>query len=77
MDSQLTDRLWGSIDDTFKAILDHPSIEGLIDGSLELEAFRFYGVSTPELRLVRVPHSELEALTLSLTNRAARLRLVG
>jgi thiaminase (transcriptional activator TenA) len=40
----LTGRLWGSIDGTFKAILDHPFIEGLADGSLERDAFRFYVV---------------------------------
>jgi thiaminase (transcriptional activator TenA) len=40
----LTGRLWGTIDGTFKAILDHPFIEGLADGSLERDAFRFYVV---------------------------------
>jgi thiaminase/transcriptional activator TenA len=44
MSVQLTDRLWGSIDDTFKAILDHPFVEGLGDGTLERDAFRFYVV---------------------------------
>jgi thiaminase/transcriptional activator TenA len=38
----LTDRLWGSIGDTFKAILDHPFILGLSDGSLKRDSFRFY-----------------------------------
>jgi thiaminase/transcriptional activator TenA len=40
----LTDRLWGSIDDVFKAILDHPFIDGLTTGSLDRDAFRFYVV---------------------------------
>jgi thiaminase (transcriptional activator TenA) len=44
MSVQLSHRLWGSIDDTYKAILDHPFIEGLTDGSLERDAFRFYAV---------------------------------
>ena len=44
MDATLTNRLWGSIDDTFKAILDHPFIEGLTAGSLRRDAFRFYVV---------------------------------
>ena len=38
----LADRLWGSIDGTFKAILGHPFIDGLTTGSLERDAFRFY-----------------------------------
>ncbi len=44
MDVKLTDRLWRSIGDTFKAVLDHPFIEGLSDGSLDRDAFRFYVV---------------------------------
>jgi thiaminase (transcriptional activator TenA) len=44
MGTSLTDRLWGSIDDTFKAILDHPFIDGLTTGTLERDAFRFYVV---------------------------------
>src|ERR687891_2757780 len=44
MDATLPNRLWGSIDDTFKAILDHPFIEGLTAGSLRRDAFRFYVV---------------------------------
>jgi thiaminase/transcriptional activator TenA len=44
MSASLTDRLWGSINDTFRAILDHPFVEGLTSGSLEREAFRFYVV---------------------------------
>jgi thiaminase (transcriptional activator TenA) len=38
----VTDRLWGSIDDIYKQILVHPFIEGLTDGSLEEDAFKFY-----------------------------------
>ena len=44
MRASLTDRLWGSIDDIFKAILDHPFIEGLTTGSLDRDGFRFYVV---------------------------------
>ena len=44
MAAPLTERLWGSIEDTFKAILDHPFLLGLTDGSLDREAFRFYVV---------------------------------
>ncbi len=40
----LTDRLWGSIEDVFRAILDHPFLQGLTDGSLDREAFRHYVV---------------------------------
>jgi thiaminase/transcriptional activator TenA len=42
MQSPLTDRLWGSIGKTFEAILDHPFITGLGDGSLERDSFQFY-----------------------------------
>jgi len=44
MGATLSDRLWGSIDDTYEAILDHPFIDGLTTGSLERDAFRFYVV---------------------------------
>lgn len=44
MAGSLTERLWGSIGDTFKAILDHPFIDGLTSGSLERDTFRFYVV---------------------------------
>lgn len=44
MRTSLTDRLWGSIDDIFKTILDHPFIDGLTTGSLDRDAFRFYVV---------------------------------
>ena len=44
MDTRLTHALWGSIDGTFKAILEHPFIEGLADGTLDRTAFRFYVV---------------------------------
>ena len=39
----LSDRLWAGIDDIYASILAHPFIAGLTDGSLEREAFRFYG----------------------------------
>jgi thiaminase (transcriptional activator TenA) len=40
----LSARLWAGIDDIYAAILAHPFIAGLTDGSLEREAFRFYVV---------------------------------
>lgn len=40
----LTDDLWSSITGIYDAILDHPFLSGLADGSLELDAFRFYVV---------------------------------
>jgi thiaminase/transcriptional activator TenA len=36
----LTARLWSSIDATYGAILEHPFIAGLTDGSLGQAAFR-------------------------------------
>src|SRR5918992_4837035 len=41
-DQPLSVRLWAGIDDIYAAILAHPFIAGLTDGSLEREAFRFY-----------------------------------
>jgi thiaminase/transcriptional activator TenA len=43
-DQPLSVRLWAGIDDIYGAILAHPFIAGLTDGSLEREAFRFYVV---------------------------------
>jgi thiaminase/transcriptional activator TenA len=43
-DQLLSVRLWAGIDDIYAAILAHPFIAGLTDGSLEREAFRFYVV---------------------------------
>jgi thiaminase/transcriptional activator TenA len=40
----LPDHLWAHIDETFRAILAHPFITGLTDGSLPESAFRFYVV---------------------------------
>jgi thiaminase/transcriptional activator TenA len=40
----LSARLWEGIDDIYAAILAHPFIAGLTDGSLERDAFRFYVV---------------------------------
>ena len=39
---KFTDSLWVSIEDIYDKILKHPFIRGLIDGSLDEEAFRFY-----------------------------------
>jgi thiaminase/transcriptional activator TenA len=40
----LTDELWASIEDVYAAILAHPFIAGLTDGSLDRHAFQFYVV---------------------------------
>lgn len=42
MGTAFTARLWASIDPTFKQILDHPFVQGLTDGSLQRDSFRFY-----------------------------------
>lgn len=42
--TSLTGHLWSSIDDIYRAILAHPFLTGLTDGSLSQEAFRFYVV---------------------------------
>jgi thiaminase/transcriptional activator TenA len=39
---KFTESLWVSIEDIYDKILKHPFIRGLIDGSLDEEAFRFY-----------------------------------
>ncbi|NLG69157.1 MAG: thiaminase II, partial [Firmicutes bacterium] len=36
------EELWGGITAIFEAILAHPFIQGLTDGTLPEEAFRFY-----------------------------------
>jgi thiaminase/transcriptional activator TenA len=38
----LTAELWAGIEDTYQAILGHPFVAGLTDGSLERESFEFY-----------------------------------
>ncbi|MEM0481338.1 MAG: thiaminase II [Nitrososphaerota archaeon] len=40
--SSFTDRLWFSVRDIYEAILAHPFLTGLTDGSLDLEVFRGY-----------------------------------
>jgi thiaminase/transcriptional activator TenA len=40
----LTKDLWGSISDIYAAILQHPFLTGLTDGTLPRDAFRFYVV---------------------------------
>lgn len=37
-----TAELWAGIEDTYQAILEHPFVAGLTDGSLEHESFAFY-----------------------------------
>ncbi len=39
---KFTESLWISIEDIYGKILSHPFIQGLTDGSLDEEAFRFY-----------------------------------
>ena len=39
-----TDELWNAIEGIYGAILRHPFIRGLTDGSLPRESFRFYAV---------------------------------
>jgi thiaminase/transcriptional activator TenA len=41
---RFTGELWSGIEDTYRAILDHPFITGLTDGSLERASFEFYVV---------------------------------
>lgn len=36
------EELWSEITDVYNAILNHPFIKGLVDGSLEEERFRYY-----------------------------------
>lgn len=42
--TRFTEELWRSIEPIFSAILAHPFVKGLTDGSLPEEAFRFYVV---------------------------------
>jgi thiaminase/transcriptional activator TenA len=44
MPRPFTECLWPSIEGIYEAILDHPFLRGLTDGSLDREAFRFYVV---------------------------------
>ncbi len=39
-----TGELWRSIEPIYAAILDHPFVRGLTDGSLSRESFRFYAI---------------------------------
>jgi len=41
---RFSDELWSGIGDTYQAILEHPFVIGLTDGSLERSAFEFYVV---------------------------------
>ncbi|MCY0859559.1 MAG: thiaminase II [Sulfolobaceae archaeon] len=42
MQERITSILWSSIKDIYSAILSHPFITGLVDGTLELEKFKYY-----------------------------------
>ena len=44
MGRSLTDELWASITPVYDAIVTHPFVTGLGDGTLPLDAFRFYVV---------------------------------
>jgi len=59
MYSSLTSRLWGDIEDIFAAILEHPFVLGLTDGSLPKEKFRYF-----ILQDARYLHSYARALSL-------------
>src|SRR5687767_14825033 len=39
-----TGELWAAMDPMYQAILEHPFVRGLSDGSLDRQAFRFYAV---------------------------------
>jgi len=39
---EVSEILWSSIKDIYDAILRHPFIVGLADGSLDVEKFKFY-----------------------------------
>ena len=41
---RFTGELWSGIEATYQAILEHPFIMGLTDGSLERASFEFYVV---------------------------------
>jgi thiaminase/transcriptional activator TenA len=43
-DESITQTLWNSITPIYKAILDHPFLRGIADGTLDEKAFRFYVV---------------------------------
>lgn len=42
MEAPLTERLWSSSLNTYRAILGHPFIQGLTDGTLSRDIFRYY-----------------------------------
>jgi len=42
MDKKFTDQLWGGIAPIYQAILTHPFVAGLTDGSLPEDHFRYY-----------------------------------
>jgi thiaminase/transcriptional activator TenA len=44
MNERLTDELWEAVADIYGAILEHPFLAGLTDGSLDQDAFAFYVV---------------------------------
>ena len=44
MSDRFTDELWQGAADIYGAILAHPFLAGLTDGSLEQDAFTFYVV---------------------------------
>src|SRR3972149_12220703 len=43
-DMRFTAELWKSIEETYVAILRHPFLTGLTDGSLPRQSFQFYAV---------------------------------
>ena len=41
-EDRFTTRLWAGIDATYAEILHHPFLDGLADGTLDRQVFRFY-----------------------------------
>ncbi|MEA3375169.1 MAG: thiaminase II [Chloroflexota bacterium] len=44
MEESFTDQLWAGITPVFQAILEHPFVTGLTDGSLSEDRFHFYAI---------------------------------
>ncbi|MFP3164641.1 MAG: thiaminase II, partial [Acidianus sp.] len=38
----LTEKMWSAIGDIYNAILSHPFIKGLVNGTLDEEKFKYY-----------------------------------
>src|SRR5207249_4507718 len=71
-----TDELWRGIEPIYAAILRHPFLRGLTDGSLPRESFQFYAVQEA-LHLRGLARSTLHALDRYLRLRRVRRRRPG